>query len=317
MNDGEALSAYLTRMTNIVKQMKTLGEELSNQILVRKILISLPESYDSIASIIEETKDLDSIEVQEVIGTLKGYEQRLNMQSENLTEKAFASLSVTKGDISYKAQENNSNQKKFWKGKGKKWDNKHTPQSRSEISSDSTKTKCKICDKLHYGICWFKGKPKCTKCDRFGHLAKDCNPRRNQAVNYAHRAEEEEVNVFYACSVARTKNKRGIWYIDSRCSNHMTTYESLLINIDRSFNCRVKMGNGQLVEATGKGTLVLETKGGRRFIKDPILVPGLYENLLSVGQMVAHGYFLLFGDNMVEIFGDRSLQNLVTQVGMT
>ncbi|KAM1896936.1 hypothetical protein ACFX14_031461 [Malus domestica] len=189
---------------------------------------------------------------KEVIGTLKGYEQRLNMHSENFAEKAFTSLSVTERDSSYRAQGNNSNQKKFWKGKGKKWDNNHTPPSKSETSSDSTKTKCKICDKLHYGVCWFKGKPKCTKCDIFGHLAKDCNPRRNQAVNYAHRAEEEEVNVFYACSVARTENKRGIWYIDSGCSNHMTIYESLLINIDRSFNCRVKMGNGQLVKATGK-----------------------------------------------------------------
>ncbi|KAM0988950.1 hypothetical protein ACFX2A_013056 [Malus domestica] len=317
MNDGEALSVYLTRLTDIVNQMKTLGEELTNQRLVQKILISLPKSYDSIASIIEETKDLDSIEVQEVIGTLKGYEQRLNMHSENLAEKAFTSLSVTERDSSYRGQGSNSNQKKLWKGKGKKWDNNHTSQSKSESSSESTKTKCKICDKLHYGVCWFKGKPKCTKCDRFGHLAKDCNPRRNQVVNYAHRAEEEEVNVFYACSVAKTENKRGIWYIDSGCSNHMTAYESLLINIDRSFNCRVKMGNGQLVEATGKGTLVLETKGGRRFIKDVILVPGLDENLLSVGQMIAHGYFLLFGDNMVEIFDDRSLQNLVTQVGMT
>ncbi|XP_070675882.1 uncharacterized protein [Malus domestica] len=39
MNDGEALSVYLTRMTDIVNQMKTLGEELSNQRLVQKILI--------------------------------------------------------------------------------------------------------------------------------------------------------------------------------------------------------------------------------------------------------------------------------------
>ncbi|XP_009356290.2 uncharacterized protein LOC103947158 [Pyrus x bretschneideri] len=104
MNEGESLSVYLTRMTDIVNQMKTLGEELSNQRLVQKILISLPKSYDSIASIIKETKDLDSIEVQEVIGTLKGYEQRLNMHSDSLVEKAFTSLSVTDRDSSYKAQ---------------------------------------------------------------------------------------------------------------------------------------------------------------------------------------------------------------------
>lgn len=45
-----------------------------------------------------------------------------------------------------------------------------------------------------------------------------------------------------------------------------------------------------------------------------MLVPGLDENLLSVGQMIIHGYFLLFGDSMVEIFDDGSLQNMVTRV---
>nr|XP_028964619.1 uncharacterized protein LOC114827120 [Malus domestica] len=120
MNDGEALSVYLTRLTDIVNQMKTLGEELTNQRLVQKILISLPKSYDSIASIIEETKDLDSIEVQEVIGTLKGYEQRLNMHSENLAEKAFTSLSVTERDSSYRGQgEQLKSKRNYGKAKGR------------------------------------------------------------------------------------------------------------------------------------------------------------------------------------------------------
>ena len=38
------------------------------------------------------------------------------------------------------------------------------------------------------------------------------------------------------------------------------------------------------------------------------------ENLLSVGQMMEHGYFLLFGGTVVEIYDDRSLSNLVTKV---
>ena len=72
----------------------------------------------------------------------------------------------------------------------------------------------------------------------------------------------------------------------------MTAQESLLINIDREFTGKVKMGNGQLVSATGRGTLVIDTKQGRRHIKEVMLVPGLDENLLSVGQMITPWLFL-------------------------
>ncbi|KAM1055261.1 hypothetical protein ACFX15_028303 [Malus domestica] len=94
----------------------------------------------------------------------------------------------------------------------------------------------------------------------------------------------------------------------------MTAHESLLIDIDTNFIGKVKMGDGNIVKATGRGTLVINTKKGRRCIREVMLVPGLDENLLSVGQMMEHGYFLLFGGTVVEIYDDRSLSNLVTKV---
>ncbi|KAM1808399.1 hypothetical protein ACFX11_031293 [Malus domestica] len=48
-----------------------------------------------------------------------------------------------------------------------------------------------------------------------------------------------------------------------------------------------------------------------------MLVLGLDENLLSVGQMMQHGYFLLFGDDRVAIFEDRSLESHVVTIQMT
>ncbi|CAL2271954.1 unnamed protein product [Prunus armeniaca] len=48
-----------------------------------------------------------------------------------------------------------------------------------------------------------------------------------------------------------------------------------------------------------------------------MLVPGLEENLLSVGQMVKHGYYLVFGGNLLNIFNGWSLDNLVARVQMT
>ncbi|CAL9015086.1 unnamed protein product, partial [Prunus brigantina] len=40
------------------------------------------------------------------------------------------------------------------------------------------------------------------------------------------------------------------------------------------------------------------------------------ENLLSVGQMMEHGYVLIFGANKAEIYDDSSLSNLVAKVQM-
>ncbi|CAL9011631.1 unnamed protein product [Prunus brigantina] len=47
-----------------------------------------------------------------------------------------------------------------------------------------------------------------------------------------------------------------------------------------------------------------------------MLVLGLKENLLSVGQMMEHGYHLVFGNQKAEIYDDGSYSNLVVKVPM-
>lgn len=56
---------------------------------MQKLLISLPTSYDSIYSMIEHSKDLDTIEVKEVVASLKGYEQRLERHIEKESKERF------------------------------------------------------------------------------------------------------------------------------------------------------------------------------------------------------------------------------------
>ncbi|KAI5353802.1 hypothetical protein L3X38_006696 [Prunus dulcis] len=307
MKDDESLTVYVTKLFDLINQMRSYGEELPRERIVQKLLISLPSTYDSICSVIEHSRDLNEIEVQEVVASLKSFELRLDRHSENRTEKAFASLSVDAKQT--KTGEQNSKQNKNWKSKGKKWDNK---------ASEGTKTPCKHCGKLHFGECRFKGKPKCYNCDKLCHIAKDCYSKKTpQQVNYATQVEAAPT-MFYAsnASGAGVTRDEEIWYLDSGCSNHMTGKEDLLVDIDRKVTAKVEMGTGQLVEVTGKGTLVVETKAGKRHIKEIMLVPGLKENLLSVGQMIEHGYYLVFGDHKVEIYNDSSHTNLVAKVQM-
>ncbi|CAL2253987.1 unnamed protein product [Prunus armeniaca] len=269
MRDDESLSAYITKLFDVINQMHSYGEE--------------------------------------VVASLKNFELRLDRHSENRKEKAFASLSVDAKPV--KTGDQNNRQHKNWKSKGKKWDNK---------TSEDTKTPCKHCGKLHFGECRFKGKPKCYNCDKLGHIAKDCYSKKTtQQVNYATQVEAAPT-MFYASNAigAGITRDEEVWYLDSGCSNHMTGKEDLLVDIDINVTAKVEMGTGQRVEVTGKGTLVVETKVGKRYIKEIMLVPGLKENLLSVGQMIEHGYYLVIGNHKVEIYNDSSLSNLVAKAEM-
>ena len=57
-----------------------LGEKTKDSIIVRKILRSLLESFRAKVTAIEESKDLDDIKVQELVGSLQTYELSLPNQ---------------------------------------------------------------------------------------------------------------------------------------------------------------------------------------------------------------------------------------------
>ncbi|CAH9134446.1 unnamed protein product [Cuscuta epithymum] len=115
--------------------------------------------------------------------------------------------------------------------------------------------------------------------------------------------------MFYAChSAIETKEEE--WYIDSGCSNHMTSNETIFHELDTSIKTKVKMGNGELVEAKGKGTIVIDTKKGTRYIRNVLLVPRLAQNLLSVGQMMESGYALHFEKNSCRIYDKKNNQEI-------
>ncbi|CAN6722729.1 unnamed protein product [Malus baccata var. baccata] len=182
MRDDESLTGYLTRLNDLINQMKTFGETLSNERLVQKVLISLTKIYDPICLVIENTKCLESVELQEVLAILKSQEQRFDLHSSDATERAFSSLTVnSKGQNRSYAQSSNFKPQRNWNQKGKKWDSKPKFQQKSftnvaqnnassqVMSQEGTKPQCRVCSKFHFGECRYKGKPKCYNCDKFGH----------------------------------------------------------------------------------------------------------------------------------------------------
>nr|XP_028952695.1 uncharacterized protein LOC114822485 [Malus domestica] len=160
----------------------------------------------------------------------------------------------------------------------------------------------------------YKGKPKCYNCDKFGHWARECIV--GNVIQKANCANQTEVtgNLFYANSAISENKMNGNWYIDSRCSSHMTGNADLLVNIRTNVAGKVQMPTSELVNVIGMGSLEIDTNKGKKYIREVMYLPGLKENLLSVGQMDEHGYYLLFGGNMCSVYDGPSLENLVIKV---
>ncbi|CAN6541189.1 unnamed protein product [Malus baccata var. baccata] len=51
MNDDDSLFVYLAKQFNLINQRRSYGDDLSNQRIVQKLLISLPKTHDGVASV--------------------------------------------------------------------------------------------------------------------------------------------------------------------------------------------------------------------------------------------------------------------------
>ena len=91
MSEDESFDSFYSKLNEVVVNKFNLGEKTEDSKIVRKILRSLPENFRAKVTTIEESKDLDDIKVQELIGSLQTYELSLPNQRKS---KAFALKTV-------------------------------------------------------------------------------------------------------------------------------------------------------------------------------------------------------------------------------
>jgi len=77
MSNDDSFDSFCGRLNEIVIAKLNLKEKIKDAKVVRKVLRSLPESFQTKVTAIEESKDLDEIKIQELVGSLQTYELRL------------------------------------------------------------------------------------------------------------------------------------------------------------------------------------------------------------------------------------------------
>jgi len=77
MLEDERVGEFYSRISDLRSSMLSLGKMVSDVKLIRKILRSLLERFRIKVTIIEESKDLESMKIEELVWSLQTYEYSL------------------------------------------------------------------------------------------------------------------------------------------------------------------------------------------------------------------------------------------------
>jgi len=143
-----------------------ISEKFEERRIVEKVLITLPENFDSVASAIEQARDLSKLSVTELIGSLQAHEQRLMHRSESITEGAFQAKHKFRFKEAEKKRVEDSSS-----GCSKGEETTRVDESYIQRESFPLCTVCKIPN--HSEKDYFR-KAQCEVCKKIGHIVKYC-----------------------------------------------------------------------------------------------------------------------------------------------
>lgn len=89
MKEGDTVKEYFAKLLEIINKIRLFGETFPDSKVVEKMMISLPARFESKISAIEESCDLKTLSVAELISKLQAQEQRTSIRDGEVEEMAF------------------------------------------------------------------------------------------------------------------------------------------------------------------------------------------------------------------------------------
>ena len=77
MKEGESIETFFNRVSNIVNQIRTYGDTIEDVKIIQTVLRSRPPKYDHIVVAIEESKDLSTLTLNQLMDSLQAHEDRM------------------------------------------------------------------------------------------------------------------------------------------------------------------------------------------------------------------------------------------------
>ena len=276
MEQTETITCMFTRFTDIVNGLKSLGKTYSNADLVRKILRSLPRSWEAKVTAIQEAKDLNALPLEELLGSLMTHELTMKQHVEEDTKrkKTIALKAAEKEESSSNDDEEEDDETALLAKKFRKFMRKrsfHKKKFGARIDGEKDKRKDKEKEKEKEPLI-------CYECKKPGHFKYDC-PLLKKAYKKKKKAymatwtdsdessseEEEQKEVANICFMANNDDNDD--EVSSESSNDEFTFDEMFeafneLMIDfKSLKKKYKsLKSNNVSLAKSKNELALEVK---------------------------------------------------------
>ncbi|KHN07855.1 Retrovirus-related Pol polyprotein from transposon TNT 1-94, partial [Glycine soja] len=232
MEESETIATYFTRVQTMTNQMQSCGETLSDEKIVEKILRSVHSRFDHVTVAIQESKDLSTLKLEELQGSLEAHEQRMNERKsvKPSTEQALMAESGNRSRDSQGGRGRSRNNYRGGKGRG----------GRGRGGRGGRKT-----DKSHI---------QCYNCETYDHFADECysNPSHTNARLAQEEDEKEEILVIMV-TVKDESDHGDNWFLDTGCSTHMSGKKEWFVEIDFTVKSRVRFADDRTMKVEGVG----------------------------------------------------------------
>ncbi|XP_040364450.1 uncharacterized protein LOC121049999 [Rosa chinensis] len=193
MGDDDKFVDFYARLSVVVNGCFNLRDPISQHRIVKKVLRSLPMKYHSKKIAIQESKDLNTYYLQELIGNLTIYEMELpnEMKSKSIALKVKKDIE----DESTDEEDVDEDEIDLVTRKFRKF-LKDRKSKRSESRSDSSSKNTRVREKPGNKILRFErasekrtnNAPKCFACEGFGHIASKCANTLKKSKNKQNKA---------------------------------------------------------------------------------------------------------------------------------
>lgn len=101
MKEEESIADFNGRVCDLANELFILGERIPEQRLIRNVLRSLPKRFEMKAAAISEARDLTTMKLEELMGSLRTYKMSLEEKGTEEKEKQVglkASISTDKAE---------------------------------------------------------------------------------------------------------------------------------------------------------------------------------------------------------------------------
>ncbi|XP_050914627.1 uncharacterized protein LOC127129501 [Lathyrus oleraceus] len=265
--EDEKIAGYVSKVNNLVHLIKGYGETLNQKMIVEKVMCTLTSHFSHVIVAIEESNNLETVKLEDLVRSLEAREIRI-------IERKWVQVSIQElqahawkkhdGFGKFKGKGDKTQSKKFWSNpqstRSMIWllnprkEEEETPirKTKRKNARSAITVKSRVTWQRIVGILKTRDQQKSTRKELILH-------------GKIHMIYEDMI-VMVAVAGDHVESK--IWFLDSGCSNHMTSQKVWLEDFDSSKKSKVKLADNSSFQVEGTGDIVFQRSNlGKAMIK--------------------------------------------------